>query len=267
MPLKWQRKIVRDTVVLITGASDGIGAACAHEFRRRGARLSLTGRSEQKLARVARDGDLTTAADLMEEGTPRLLVDRTLERFGRIDLLMNNAGHGIYCPVSESGLRETKALFELNLFAPLALAQAVLPQMRAQGSGVIANVGSIAGRVMLPWMPVYSASKSALGLLTESLRREVATDGIHVMLIMPGYVLTDFQAHAPGGEPPRKVVASKRFAITPERCAREIVEGVERRARVVMTPRSGWVLAGLHRWMPGAVQSHLAHLNRPVERA
>lgn len=254
-------------VVLITGASDGIGAACARVLRRRGARLSLTGRSPEKLVAVAAPQDLTIAADLTSPDTPRHLAEETLERFGRIDVLINNAGHGIYWPASASPPAETRALFDLNFFAPLALAQAVIPHMRTQGSGTVVNVGSIAGRVTLPWMPLYSASKFALGALTEGLRMELAGAGIHAMLVCPGYVLTEFQAHAAGPAPPEGVVGGKRFAISPMECAEAIVRGIERRARIVVAPRWGWFLIAMHNLMPRAVEARLMHLNHSADRA
>jgi short-subunit dehydrogenase len=256
---------VANSVVLVTGASEGIGAACVRQLRSRGARLSLNSRSEEKLARVARADDLVTAADLTAPDTPRLLIERTIERFGRIDTIINNAGHGIYWPAAASPERETRALFDLNFFAPLALSQAVIPYMRRQGSGTIVNVGSIAGHVALPWMPLYSASKSALGALTESLRLELKRDGIHVMLVCPGYVLTEFHSHSFGLAPPARVVKEKRFAISPDRCARDVVGGLERRARIVVTPRWGWFMIGMHRLMPRAVEAHLLQLNRSPE--
>lgn len=256
---------IADNVVLITGASDGIGAECARAFRARGARLSLCGRSEEKLQRVAQAGDLTTSVDLTLAEAAGHLVNRTLERFGRIDILINNAGRGIYWPVSQTPLAETRAMFELNVFAPLALVQAVLPHMRSQGRGMIVNVGSIAGRVALPWMPLYSASKFALDAWTEGLRMELADSGICTMLVCPGYVLTDFHAHSLGLPPPPKVVAAKRFAITPGECARDILRGVERDARVVMSPGSGWILDALYRLMPRAVEALLMQRNQAVE--
>jgi short-subunit dehydrogenase len=248
---------IADNVVLITGASDGIGAACARAFRAGGAKLSLCGRSAEKLERVAEPGDLTTALDLTASDSAPRLVNRTLERFGRIDIVINNAAMGIYWPVSQSPLAETRAMFELNVFAALELLQAALPLMRARNSGLIVNVGSIAGRVALPWMPLYSASKSALDAITEGLRMELAGCGVRTMLVCPGSVLTDFHLHGLGLAPPPQVVAANKFAITPEQCARDILRGVERDARVVMSPRSGWIFDALHHLMPQAVESIL----------
>ena len=253
--------------MLVTGASEGIGAACVKLLRARGANLSLASRSEEKLARAAAPGDLVTPIDLTSPDSPRRLVERTVERFGRLDTVINNAGHGIYWPVADSPERETRALFDLNFFAPLALAQAVVPHMRRQGSGTIVNIGSIAGHVALPWMPLYSASKSALGALTDSLRMELKRDGIHVMLVCPGYVLTDFHSHSFGLQPPARVTDGKRFAISPDRCARDIVNGLENGARIVVTPRWGWFMIGMHRLAPRLVEAHLMQLNHSPERS
>jgi short-subunit dehydrogenase len=191
-----------------------------------------------------------------------MLVERTLQRFGRIDILINNAGMGVYWPVSQTPSGETRAMFDLNLFAPLALLQAALPPMRAQKQGLIVNVGSIAGDVTLPWMPLYSASKAALHALTEGLRMELAGSGVRTMLVCPGYILTDFHSHSRGLAPPPKVVAAKRFAITREQCARDILRGVERDARIVTTPRSGWIFEALYRLLPQAVEAILITQNR-----
>jgi short-subunit dehydrogenase len=163
--------------------------------------------------------------------------------------------------VSASPEHETRALFELNFFAPLFLAQAAIPQMRKQRGGIIVNIGSIAGRVALPWMPLYSASKSALGALTEGLRMELAQDGIHAMLVCPGYIVTGFQDHAPGPQPPQKVVEGKRFAISPEQCAADIVRGIQRRARTVITPGWGRLMVGLHSIAPGMLEARLRRIN------
>src|SRR6185369_8359682 len=117
-------------VVLITGASEGIGAACAAEFASRGARLSLTARSEAGLRRAAGADGLITPGDLTLEETRRQVVDRTLERFGAIDILINNAGVGFYAPSWCAPEEQTRGLMELNFFALLGMTQLVVPHMR-----------------------------------------------------------------------------------------------------------------------------------------
>jgi len=147
-------------VVLITGASEGIGAACAREFGNSGAKLSLVARNEEGLARTARPGDLVTAGDLTTDEARRRAVDRTIEHFGTVDILINNAGIGTYAPSWEMPMDDARYLMELNFFVPLALTQLVAPHMRSRRSGMIVNVGSIGGKVVLPWMTLYSVTNS-----------------------------------------------------------------------------------------------------------
>src|SRR5450432_225946 len=134
---------IRDRVVLITGASEGVGAACAAEFARCGAKLSLTARSEAGLIKAGGAEALITPGDLTDESHRQNVVKRTLERFGAIDILINNAGNGLYKPSWSAPMDEVRRMMELNLFAPIALTQLVVPQMRARGIGMIVNVGSI----------------------------------------------------------------------------------------------------------------------------
>jgi short-subunit dehydrogenase len=248
-------------VTLITGASEGLGAACASEFARAGARLSLTARSADGLRRAGGPDAVITAGDLTLEDTRRRAVEQTLDRFGRIDILINNAGVGLYQPSWSTPLDDARRLWELNFFAALAMAHLVVPHLRAQRSGMVVNVGSIAGKFTLPWLPLYSASKHALGAWTESLRMELRADGVHAMLVCPGYIHTAFQSHALTGGPPPKIIEGKRFAITPEDCARAIRRGVERNARTVLAPRSGWLLVAVANLFPGLMEANLANLN------
>jgi short-subunit dehydrogenase len=249
-------------VVLITGASEGIGAACAREFRKRGALLSLMARSEDKLKEVANADAVITAGDLMNAAVRNRVVERTMERFGRIDILINNAGIGLYAPAWKAPLDQAHVMFELNFFAPLAMIQLVTPQMRERRSGMIVNIGSIAGKVTLPWFTVYSATKFALGALTEGLRMELAGDGIRTMVVCPGYVKTDFQAHALAGQAPNRLLKGRKFAITPEQCARAVARGVERNARTVVTPAIGWALIALQRLFPTLVERQMRKIYR-----
>jgi short-subunit dehydrogenase len=251
-------------VVLITGASEGIGAACAAEFARCGAKLSLTARSEAGLARAGGSGALIVPGDLTSEETRRRVVERTLERYGTIDILINNAGVGSYAPSWSAPMEETRRMFELNFFALLGMAQLVVPHMRARRSGTVVNVGSIGGKMTLPWLTLYSASKYAVGSLTEGMRMELQRDNVHAMLVCPGYVQTRFQQNVIRGGPPGDIQRSRRFAITPEECATAIRSGVERRARTVMAPRSGWLLVALFRLFPGEAQRRMAAMVEPA---
>jgi short-subunit dehydrogenase len=247
-------------VVIVTGASGGIGAACAVEFARAGAKVSLCARSEEGLRRAAPDGALITPGDLTDEAVRRRVVERTLERFGAIDILINNAGMGLYIPSWEAPETEVRRMMELNFFALLGMVRLVVPHMRARHSGTIVNVGSIGGKIALPWLTVYSASKYAVGALTEGLRMELRRDCLRTMLVCPGYVLTEFQQRAIGEVPP-PMVKGRRFAITPARCAADIRRGVERDARTVMSPRTGWLLVAAARLLPRAVEARLARMN------
>ncbi|MEP6715982.1 MAG: SDR family NAD(P)-dependent oxidoreductase [Terriglobia bacterium] len=244
-------------VVIVTGASEGIGAQLVAGLRSRGAKLALTARNEARLRTAAGPGDLIVPGDLTLEAIRTEIVEKTVSRFGRIDVLINNAGRGSYFAVSESPLDDARALFELNVFAPLHLTQLATPFLREAG-GTIVNISSIGGQITLPWLPLYSASKFALTSLTSSQRMELARYGVNVMAVFPGYVSTDFQSHAAGGEPPGRVAGGKRFAITADVCAAAILRGIEMRKRVVVTPRVGWLLVWLNRLMPGYLESRMS---------
>lgn len=248
-------------VVLITGASEGIGAACAAEFAAAGARLSLTARSAEGLARAGGSAALTTAGDLTEAAVRRSVVERTLERFGAIDVLINNAGVGMYGNSWSAPMDDVRQLMELNFFALLGMIQLVTPQMRTRHSGMIVNVSSIGGKMPLPWATLYSASKYAVSSLTEGLRMELRGNGVKTMLACPGYVTTGFQQHVRAGKAPAAVLRARSRAISAAACARAIRRGVERDARTVMAPRSGWILVALARVFPSIVEARMAKMN------
>jgi short-subunit dehydrogenase len=250
-------------VVLITGASEGIGASCAAEFARHGAKLSLTARNEEGLIRAGGPGALVTAGDITEGETRRRVVERTLERFGAIDILINNAAVGLYTPTWLAAMDETRRMWEVNYFALLGMIQLVVPHMRERRAGTVVNVGSIGGKMTLPWLTLYSTTKYAVGSLTEGLRMELLRDNVHVMLVCPGYVRTRFQQNVLRGGPPTDVANARRMAITPEQCAADIRRGVERQARTVLSPASGWVLVALCHLFPALAQRRMAAMLGP----
>ena len=243
-------------VYIVTGASDGIGAQLALALRERGARLVLSGRDELRLRAVAAPDGLVVPGDLTTEATRAALIRQTIDRYGQIDGLINNAGRGSYFKPSQAPLDDARSLFELNFFAPLHLAQLATPWLIGS-RGSLVNVGSIASQVSLPWLPIYSASKFALASLTQTQRIELRRHGVHVMSVFPGYVRTEFQAHATGSSPPNEIVKGRRFAVTPYECAQAIVLGIERRSNVVVTPRIGWLLIWLSRLFPRLLESRM----------
>ncbi len=252
---------IEGKIAIVTGASEGIGAACAAELARAGARLSLTARSQAGLERAAPPGALITPGDLTIAETRRRVVERTMERFGAIDILVNNAGVGSYVPSWCAAMEDARRLMELNFFAPLEMEQLVVPHMRARGGGTVINIGSIGGKITLPWATLYSASKYALGSLTEGLRMELQREGIRTMLVCPAFVKTGFQQHVLGGAAPAGVIRGRRFAITVEDCAVAIRRGLERDARTVLAPRAAWLLVALARLFPAAVEARMAEMN------
>jgi NAD(P)-dependent dehydrogenase (short-subunit alcohol dehydrogenase family) len=167
---------LKDRVVMITGAREGIGAACAQEFLRRGARLSLIDVSPEK-PEYDDGGALWTIGDITDEKICREAVAATTAQLGGIDILINNAGVGLFATASESSLQCAGRVFEVNLWAPIALTRLVLPQMRERGSGAVINIESIGSWVSLPWSAMYCASKHALHAYTRSLTTRSAARG------------------------------------------------------------------------------------------
>lgn len=243
-------------VVIVTGASEGIGAHVAAVLQKRGAHLCLIARDNNKLAAVAAAGDLVVAGDLTDAAVRAELINQVMKRWGRIDVLINNAGRGSYYSACTTPMDEARAVFELNFFVPLDLIRLAAPHIR-ETRGTIVNVSSIAGQISLPWLPVYSASKFALAAITSAQRSELAREGVNVMGVFPGYVDTDFQAHAAGSRPPKRVVQGKRFAVSAAKCAEAIVNGIEARKKVVVTPRSAWAIVWASRLFPGFIESRM----------
>ncbi len=255
---------LRDRVALITGASDGLGAATARALARRGVRLALVARTESKLREVSPDA-LTLAGDLTDPAFRSTLCARVVDHYGRLDILVNNAGVGLYAPSWRAPLDATRAMFELNWYAPLELIQQAVPHMRERRSGMIVNIGSIAGQMTLPWFTLYSASKSALGALSDGLRMELASSGIRVMLVLPGYMKTGFQTNVLSGTPPPRLVSGKRFGVTADECAAAIVAGVERDACTVVAPSTGRWMVWLFRLAPRLVEAQLLRIQQSSE--
>ena len=255
---------IKGRTVFLTGASSGVGRACARLFAAEGAQLILTARSSDRLEAVAREVHPAQAmvipADLEDPSSISALCDQTSRRVSAIDILINNAGVGLYAPSFEAPPELVRRLFALNLLAPVELVRRLRPLIPR--GGAIVNISSIAGKVPLPWLPLYSSSKCALNAFSDALRMELGAAGIHVLSVCPGYVDTPFRDNALQGAIPEKVAGQRRFMITAEQCAQAILEGLRQDQRTVVTPRIGWVLVALARLFPGALYRRLAKMNR-----
>ena len=254
----------RDKRVVVTGASAGIGRAAAVAFAAQGARLALVARSREGLAETARLAGQTDAlvlpADLTRMDDIARLCGEIRARFGRLDVLVNNAGVGLYAPSYRAEPETVRRMFELNVLAPVELVRLLLPAM-PRGSAIV-NVSSIVGKVPLPWLTLYSASKFALNAYSDGLRMELTGSGVAVVAVCPGYVDTGFSTNVLEGRLPDNVAGNRRFKISAEQCAAAIVEGVRKRKRTVVVPAApGWLFAAAARLLPGPLYAHLARLN------
>jgi short-subunit dehydrogenase len=257
---------LQNKIVLLTGASEGIGYALARLLQFRGARLALVARSEQKLNELARQGDLVVSADLRLPADRARVVAETVSRFGRIDVLINNAAVGVYGKTIDVPLEPVRAMFEVNFFAPLELCQLSVSHM-PRGS-VIVNVSSIGGKITLPWATLYSATKHALDALTEGLRVELHAQGIDVLGVYPGHVRTGFQQHILHGRAANGLSPHRRlFTISAEECARLILRAIERRGRTLVAPRLYWFAVWCARVFPGALETRLRRMMQRLENS
>jgi len=185
-------------VALVTGASSGIGEAVARRLLETGWRVAMTARREDRLVNlvklldVAGDRTLTLVGDVTNPTDRQRWVQRTYERWGRIDALINNAGYGQRGPIELVPIEAIRSNFETNFFSLIALTQLVIPLMRGRGQGRIVNIGSVAGRIARPFSSVYDATKHALNAVSDGLRGELHPFGIAVVVIQPGFITTEF---------------------------------------------------------------------------
>ena len=179
--------------ILITGASSGIGKAAAALFADRRWNVIATMRNPDDGADLAdRDNVMVTALDVLDPDSIKTAVAAGLERFGAIDVLLNNAGYGAYGPLEATPMSAIRRQFDVNVFGLVETIQAVLPAMRPRRRGVIINISSVGGRMTYPLGTLYHGSKWAVEGLSEALHYELSTLGIRVKLVEPGGVNTDF---------------------------------------------------------------------------
>ncbi len=180
-------------VILLTGCSSGIGREAVHHLAKAGALVIATARRPDTIADLAVPGEIECLPlDVADETSRAACVAEVLQRFGRIDALVNNAGYGANLTVEDMPTDRLRAMFEVNLFGAHDLTRRVLPGMRERRSGRIVSVGSVAGHIAVPMMGPYCSTKFALRALTQSLDNEVRRFGVRAVLIEPGWIATNF---------------------------------------------------------------------------
>ena len=179
-------------VVLITGASSGIGYEAAQRLARRGCKVYAAARRVELMEPLRKEGIVPVRLDVCDEASMRQCVDTVMQAEGRIDVLVNNAGYGYFGAVENVSDGEARRQLEVNVFGLAAMCRLVIPHMREQGSGRIVNTSSIAGLVVLPFGGWYHVSKYSVEALSDALRMELRPFGIEVSMIEPGGIKTDW---------------------------------------------------------------------------
>jgi short-subunit dehydrogenase len=240
------QKVVLDKIVIVTGASSGIGLAIAKLFYQQGAKLALVARSKDKLEALAKElaGSFVVAADMTKEDEIKNMVLAVKEHFGKIDILINNAGQGYDASVENTDVKVLRQIFELDFVGPFVAMQEVIPIMRAQGGGAIVNISSGTALMALPNMSAYSSIKRALVGLSLTAAQELKKDNIIVSVVYPYSTDTKFETNTIKGKEitadhPSGAGFTPPKADTAEYIAEKILEGI----------KSGQPQIFAHEWM------------------
>ncbi len=197
---------IENKVVVITGASGGIGLATARRFAQAGAKVVLAARSDDKLNQLATElrgqghAALVVPTDMRSRAEVERMIEAAMKHYGRIDILINNAGQAAAGRVAEVSVEHYQQIIELNLFGPIYAIQAVVPHMRQAGGGLILNISSMVSKMHIPGLGSYASTKAALNMLSDTARGELAPDNIRVITVYPRMTATDFGKNSLGSQ-------------------------------------------------------------------
>jgi short-subunit dehydrogenase len=262
---------LKSKVVVVTGASMGIGEAVAKEFFDGGATVVLSSRDLQRTeAARQRVGNLerttAVACDVTRRPDIENLLAQTLSRFHRVDVWVNNAGHGLMDSVESMDMRACRQMFDTNLFGTIDAMQLVIPVMRKQRAGTIINIASTAGHIAVPFMAAYCATKHAMRAIGNAARVELRGTGVNVLTVCPGYISTDFSINAVKGKERLRLAAAGKRRITADRVARAVVRGYVGGKREMSVPWRDHIVIKLYENLPGLVDHAMAQMLAPADK-
>lgn len=262
MPRTWS---LENRVVLITGASRGIGEATARAFAAQGAKLVLGARDEDALVSLAGQiGALGLRLDVTSDADCERFVETAVRAYGHVDVLINNAGVGLWSPVASLTPDDLARAMDVNVYGALRLINRCVPQMKRRGGGRIVNVSSVLGHLALPMSGGYSATKFALNALTDALRVELAEDGILVSLVCPGQTATDFKRATLKGEqsPVDRPDRDSLRGASPESVAAAILVATKEGRREIELSGGGRAVRVVRRYLPAVLDRVLMRVFR-----
>ncbi len=248
---------MKNKTVIITGASSGIGKACAEAFAKRGANVVISGRNSENLEQAATEMRkaggtvLAVQGDVSKEDDCRILVEKTIEKFGTVDILINNAGISMRALFNDLKLDVIRKVMDINFWGTVYCTKYALPYL-LKNKGSVVGVSSIAGYNGLPGRTGYSASKFAMQGFLDALRIENLKTGLHVLVACPGYTASNVRNAAliadgsSQGESPR----DEHKMMSAEEVAEEIVKAVEKRKRTIVLTAQGKLAVWMNKFFP-----------------